>query len=276
MTKATDNRPQFFLIEDAVVEKCNLDPYSGWLYVVIAKHADRKTGEAFPGIARLAKLANMSRSQVLRAIRVLEEKHLIRVQRDELPLKGEKRQREKNHYFLLSATGSSYQTLGVVSMGNYPSSQQELGVVSGVDHNKNQLEPESITSKSRKRDPYFDAISEIFKSNAGGWIGNLKAMMLGTSKRGEWKRCNFDPPVTDPAEIRDFGVYMRKRMAEKNLTDPPSACVTIQRWFYDFRDEMVRQAARKTIQLDPAHDLSILVPFDAPLDRFLKEQEGAS
>src|SRR5690348_3561310 len=124
--KATDKRPQFFLIEDAVVTDFNLDPYAGWLYVVIIKHADRKTGEAFPGIARLAKLCNMSRSQVMRGIKTLEDKHLIEVRRDTKPLKGEKRQREVNHYQVLSATGNTYQQLGVVSDSAYPSASEQL------------------------------------------------------------------------------------------------------------------------------------------------------
>lgn len=110
-------------------------------------------------------------------------------------------------------------------------------------------------SSSQKRDAIFDAIAEVFKTDAGGYIGNIKAMMLGTAKRGEWKRCNFDPPVEDAAEILAFGVYMKQRMAEKNITEI-SACVTIQRWFYDFRDEAVRQAARKITQLNNPADLT--------------------
>lgn len=110
-------------------------------------------------------------------------------------------------------------------------------------------------SSSQKRDAIFDAIAEVFKTDAGGYIGNIKGMMLGTAKRGEWKRCNFDPPVEDAAEILAFGVYMKQRMAEKNITEI-SACVTIQRWFYDFRDEAIRQAARKITQLNNPTDLS--------------------
>lgn len=141
--KVTDKRPQFFMIEDAVVTDFNLDPYTGWLYVAIVKHADRKTGEAFPGIARLAKLCNMSRSQVMRGIKLLEEKRLIEVKRDTKPVKGEKRQREVNHYQVLSASGSTYQQLGVVSGSDYPSVSEQLGVVSGVERNKNHSKPES-------------------------------------------------------------------------------------------------------------------------------------
>lgn len=166
--KATDKRPQFFLIEDAVVTDFDLDPYTGWLYVVIVKHADRKTGDAFPGIARLSRLCKMSRSQVVRSIKVLEEKRLIEVKRDTKPVKGEKRQREVNHYQVLSAGGSVYQELGVVSGSAYPSSGEELGVVSGVDRNKNHSKPESNNeapaSISKWNSQHYQAYFEINKT----------------------------------------------------------------------------------------------------------------
>jgi hypothetical protein len=106
-----------------------------------------------------------------------------------------------------------------------------------------ELEPKPTKkSSTRKRaaDPFYDAISQVWGINAGGWIGNLKSMMLGTAKRGEWERCNFNPPVSDPNEILAFDKYMQQRMVEKKVTDKPTACVTIQRWFYDFRREGVK------------------------------------
>lgn len=148
--KVTDKRPQFFMVEDAVVSSYELDPYSGWLYIVILKHADRRTGEAFPSITRLTELSKMSRAQVMRSIAILEEKKLIRVERDPIPLEGEKRQRKPNHYFILPATDNPQ----VVSGRDYPSISQQLGVVSGVDCNHNSIEPEStnhIPPNPRKR-----------------------------------------------------------------------------------------------------------------------------
>lgn len=107
--------------------------------------------------------------------------------------------------------------------------------------------PEITTEKkkkisSRKRDAFYDAISECFGITSGGWIGNVKSMMLGTAKKGQWAQCNFDPPVTDAAEILAFKPYMQQRMAEKNCKEI-TACVTIQRWFYDFRAASQPKAA---------------------------------
>ncbi len=97
--------------------------------------------------------------------------------------------------------------------------------------------------KQRAIDPYFEAIADVWNTRAGGFVGGLKAMMMGNakSKTSQWAKCAFDPPVTDPAEIRAFGGYMARRMRDKNISDKPTAAVTIQRWFYDFRAEQKRK-----------------------------------
>lgn len=106
---------------------------------------------------------------------------------------------------------------------------------------ENVSQTKSVKSK-RPPDPLYDAIAKVWGINAGGWVGNLKSMMLGVAKRGEWHRCNFNPPVSSADEILGFEPYMLKRMAEKKITDKPTACVTIQRWFYDYRLEKSKPA----------------------------------
>jgi hypothetical protein len=132
--------------------------------------------------------------------------------------------------------------------------------------------PTETTQKektTRKRDPFYDAISEVWKTDASGWIVNIKGMMQGTAKRGEWARSNFNPPVTDPAEITAFAPYMDKRKREKKIEGDITACVTIQRWFYDFRAEN----AKKLIQLDaPSVDLT---KWESPDPFAFLESEGA-
>lgn len=92
----------------------------------------------------------------------------------------------------------------------------------------------AVKKKTRQPDPLFDAIREVWKINAGGYIGSMKAMMLGIARTGQWKLCNFDPPAT-AEEVLAFKGYAEKRMAEKGITDIPTAACTIQRWFYDMR-----------------------------------------
>lgn len=295
--KATDTRPQFFLIEDAIVDKANLDPYSGWLYVIIAKHADRTTGEAFPGIARLAKLASMSRSQVLRAIKILEDKKLIRVERDELPNKGEKRQREKNHYFLLSASGSAYQTLGVVSMENYPSSSQTLGVVSGVDHNKNQYNKESNNNKNARANPLPEKQEIVISKKKTVYPADFK----------KWTRQDTDRYYAEQdtgltalymawypntvARWQDMTLGERRQhiacyvdLLESKVplnAFAPLVKFTRLKWAnvpisklseYVTEWRTITQNAANITPVDSEMDLNIFHPFDPPLDRFLKEQ----
>ncbi len=135
MSKLIDGRPAFFMVEDAVFN-FSLTPYEGWVYMAILKHANRQTGVAFPGVGTLAKLCQMSKSQVLRAIDTLERKGFIDVERDSQPLQGEKRQRKPNIYTVKSLTGSVSQTPGVVSTSNHPSVSQTPGVVSTRDNNQ--------------------------------------------------------------------------------------------------------------------------------------------
>lgn len=120
----------------------------------------------------------------------------------------------------------------------------------------------------RKRDDMFDAISKVWGITAGGWVGNMKSMFLGTAKKGQWKQCNFEPPITDANELLNFEPYMLRRMAEKRITDKPTACVTIQRWFYDYRLEV----AKKITRLDTPTDLS---KWTSPDPFAFLESEGA-
>lgn len=148
------------------------------------------------------------------------------------------------------------------------------------------LEPSLETNTPRKRDLVYDAIAETFNLTASGQIVSVREMMLGRAKRGTWKDCNFDPPVTDAQEITDFGVYMRGRILDMNRQnekkgDPTrvtdiSAPVTIQRWFYDFRASRdaehpvtPTQPTEKELKMrSPAHDV------DADVERWLREKEA--
>lgn len=89
--------------------------------------------------------------------------------------------------------------------------------------------------KGRKPDPQYDLIAKIWGINAGGWVSNIQGMIFGSKKvKGEWLRCEFEPHATIE-ELQGFEPYLRKRMSDKNIKDVPTAAVTIQRWFYDYR-----------------------------------------
>lgn len=135
--KSTDTRPPFFMVEDAVIEHYNLNPFEGWLYIVIVKHANRKTGEAFPSVSTLVKETHMSKASVIRYTKSLETKGLIRVTRDE---NEAGKDRDVNHYWLLTATTP-------VSDSNRVGISQQPPPVSVVDLNQSNIEPESINQR---------------------------------------------------------------------------------------------------------------------------------
>lgn len=96
--------------------------------------------------------------------------------------------------------------------------------------------PAAPSPQTRKEllDGMFDAIAQVWHTNAGGWIGNMRAMMLGEAKKGDWKAANFNPPAT-PDEVIRFGDYMTERRRRERITQQITSSATIQRWFYDYR-----------------------------------------
>lgn len=132
--RATDARPPYFSIEEAVIDHYELHPLAGWLYVVIVRHINRKRNDAFPSLNRLAKIAKMSRASVIRYTKVLEDVGLIEVIRE----KDENGEKQVNHYRLLPATR-------VVSVSNYGSNSPQLPVVSDSNLNQKNLNQTNLT-----------------------------------------------------------------------------------------------------------------------------------
>lgn len=98
-----ERRFGFFMIHNSVVDNFGLTPYEGWLYVIIARHVNQKTGVAFPSLTTLANEGRMSRMQVTRCLKSLQEKGLLEVTPQ--PITG-KRARTTNHYRLLEPPAS--------------------------------------------------------------------------------------------------------------------------------------------------------------------------
>lgn len=74
-----ERRFGFFMIHNSVVDNFGLTPYEGWLYVIIARHVNQKTGVAFPSLTTLSNEGRMSRMQVTRCLKSLQEKGLLEV-----------------------------------------------------------------------------------------------------------------------------------------------------------------------------------------------------
>lgn len=143
--RVTDTRPRIIVIEEAVVDECDLPPLAGWLYVVIVRHINRKNNDAFPSVTTLAKMANMSRASVLRYTKLLEEKNLIEVVRE----KDEDGENQVNHYRLLSAKYVVSHSNHLVPEIDHGGITQQPPVVSQSNHNH--TEP-NHTNLTREKD----------------------------------------------------------------------------------------------------------------------------
>ena len=72
-------RHNFFIIDNEAVDNYDLNPYEGWLYVIILRHINHGTGIAFPSLATLAKETKMSEPTVVKYLKSLVTKKLITI-----------------------------------------------------------------------------------------------------------------------------------------------------------------------------------------------------
>lgn len=133
-------RHNFFIVDNEVVDKYDLNPYEGWLYMVILRHINHQTGVAFPSLATLAAKTKMSRQSVVKYIESLETKGLIRVDRqyDEVA-----KTHKPNHYT----------AMGVVKEVDKGSTPVRQGVVKEVDTNNTKIEQDENKKKDQKIAP---------------------------------------------------------------------------------------------------------------------------
>lgn len=250
INRATDTRPPFFSIEDAVVDQYQLGALAGWLYVVIVRHINRKTNEAFPSINRLAKLAGMSRASVMRNIKVLEEKKLIDVIRE---TNNETKEKQVNHYRLLPATR------GVVSDRDQGSISEQLGVVSDVDYNQKntnhikEIAPAAQSAPPSKnvvpfkpRNHWYDAIFEVWGYTAG-LNGNIEKMLRGRATKKPYKDYNLEMPLEESGEILEWRKwYIQVKCKGRDDTIIVSKLEKIQSSFGEWQIERLKGKAKAT------------------------------
>ncbi len=119
-------------------------------------------------------------------------------------------------------------------------------------------------------DPFFDAIAFVWDTRATGFVNNMKAMMLGISRSGEWSGCNFEPPA-NPAEILEFGKWYKRKNPDLSLPRKPEK---IQHWFYEYRAEQVKlqKAKEARASLPP---LTVVTPAQSTEPELTAEQRIA-
>jgi DNA-binding MarR family transcriptional regulator len=97
----TQKAHPFFQIYNTVIDHYRLNPYELSLYTALVRHANRKTGLAFPGYSRLMALTGMARATVAKYLKTLEQKKLIKIVRRWKTTKKGNYQRRVNHYYIL-------------------------------------------------------------------------------------------------------------------------------------------------------------------------------
>lgn len=97
--------------------------------------------------------------------------------------------------------------------------------------------------RQRQADPQFDLIEKIWNTSAGGFISCLQGMIFSSKKvKGQWEKCKISPPAT-LEELTAFEPYAKERMPKDGKEIMPTAAVTIQRYFLDFRTERAKKLA---------------------------------
>jgi len=104
--RLTDRRPKFAAVYHFAIGK--LTPIAMACYVVLCKHSDNDKHDAWPGHAKIAAIAKMSRSSVKRALSELVKQKLISIRK--IGRKGQ----EHNHYTLLFPASTQANKGGMV------------------------------------------------------------------------------------------------------------------------------------------------------------------
>lgn len=99
------------MINSGLLSKIGPDAFTVWC--VLKSRANFSTGKSWPGIRELARTCKLSPASVLKAIKMLEEHHLLRVERA----------RRSNNYFprdCLVLKGKDRKPVSMISIGYTP------------------------------------------------------------------------------------------------------------------------------------------------------------
>ncbi len=235
------------------------------IMLALADHADHNGDNAYPSIDLIAWKTGYSERQVRRILKALvKDKILLQVSRpgrtSVYSIRLENGVKKLPYTKSIGQNDTPDKMTEVTIMSDHPGHPD----VRTTPDTQMSDEPSSKPSinRERKPDPIFDAISQVWKTTAGAIIGNMKSMMLGTAKTGDWAAANFDIPVTAD-EIISFGQWYKRKNPDLTIPNKPEK---IQRWFYEYR----QVAAKRIVQLDPVNDLNTPLEFDPPLTAYLK------
>ena len=188
----SNQRPKFATVYHFAIGK--LTPIAMACYVVLCKYADNEKHDAFPGHAKIATVAKMSRSSVKRALAELVSEKLVSIRK--MGRKGQ----EHNHYTLLFPASIQARTGGMVpteprvsqNRGRSPQSPElDSGYLDSETKNKKHgvVDTTSVSNSlsfKRKRSSTPSRAVEI--STAGKSKADPRRSSRGAWSPDEWRR----------------------------------------------------------------------------------------
>lgn len=201
----------WFYLENALVEREDINYQEKLIYMVIAKHVNEQTQQAFPSYNTIAKKAGISRSTTIRAVNELIKKGLLR---KEIRKKKNQLENDSNLYTLLSAktSNASYESVhpnigGSVTdtppsithtpRGVTGTPEQYLYNNTNISINKNICENDVLDNQERE---VFDYWNKLIKD-------------IGLMKKG--KKYTTDINKIIKARLKDHGLEDLKKMIYK-------------------------------------------------------------
>lgn len=203
----------FVMIDNEVIDSCELSPRAISLYVTLSRHVNREIGLAWPSIERLCALTCMARATVVKYIKELETKGWIQVLRS---CKPHSRERAVNRYRVLNPkrveaaepagaehelppqqpapaplAGSSNHEREVVQMVNEGSSNLDSPVVQDLDGIQTQTQKDQMNeTESNQRVPAHcaaEAAAEAAPSTEDRCAAPPKTEASQTRKQLAWE-----------------------------------------------------------------------------------------
>lgn len=166
-------RKEKFFVDDLYLngyaKKCGI--YATGVYLSLCRHANREQ-QCYPSIGKIAEELDISRSQVIRVIKVLKKHNIIKVIRIGKKL--------NNRYLLLDKSEWSG--------GNFTSVPQKLHLVSDSDFHSKDTQLRIQSNKESFSENYKNGgrkYKPFYQGNPMRWVEDKKKWFV-ISKYGEW------------------------------------------------------------------------------------------
>jgi hypothetical protein len=239
--------------------------------LAMADHADHEGENVYPSLGLIAWKTGYSESQTRRIIKALVADGILK---EEAAPDG-----KPKVYSVHLAAGKrkpDYKKTPVIAMTPLQNDTPSIQMTPQGLHPDDTPTPviamtpkPSVKPSSNHIDAVFEAIAKVWKTRAGSFVGQIRTMMLGTARKGEWADANFEPPAM-PEEIIMFGRWWDTHHRDLTIPTKPEK---IQRYFYEFRAKRERYQAAQIIPMPT--EKAEPVPTDAKeYTAWLAEQMG--